>query len=285
MLNVVVMTMVYNDGSNLHRWMRHYQRHVKHLLVIDHGSDDGSTENIAPAERLRLPRSPFDDAARVNFVNDVQRYFLRHFDAVIYTDSDELIVPDPHVFTTITEYVSSMSSPFSRPVGFNIVHQREKEPALDPARPILSQRTAFEFRSPMCKPVIVREPTRWSEGFHASDKPVHADPALWLFHTKWADYEIAINRLRFTRNMAWSDHALTAGWGAHQRQSEEAHTRERFYEPNAALKKQGRLAYLPAHAEANRFNRELVLDESGFWVVPFFVGRIFASLPYMHDLI
>lgn len=280
-MKIIAMTMVYNDGSNLQRWLQHYRRQVGYLLVIDHGSDDGSTEDIAPARRLRLPRSPFDDVARVDFCNDLQRHLLLHFDAVVYTDSDELIIPDPCAFSTLSEYICSMNSPFGRPVGFNIVHMRHKEPPLDPTRSILSQRSLVQFRSPMCKPTIVREPARWSPGFHACDQPVRADPALWLFHTKWSDYETAIRRLDFTRKMAWTDRALTANWGSHQRQSDESHTRERFYEVEIAAQQQVIPANLPADEEAYRFNRGLALDECGFWTVPFFIGRVFVLPQYV----
>lgn len=81
-MTAIAFTMVYNERENLPRWLRHYGAHVDRLLVLDHGSDDGSTEDLATAERIRVPRSPPDAGLRVALINDMQRHLLRHHAAV-----------------------------------------------------------------------------------------------------------------------------------------------------------------------------------------------------------
>ena len=95
---IAIMTMVYNESTNLPIWIGHYRRTAPsaNLFVIDHGSDDGSTAPVSGVTRIPLPRGELDERDRTFLINSLQQGFLRYYDIVIYADCDELLVPDPN---------------------------------------------------------------------------------------------------------------------------------------------------------------------------------------------
>lgn len=126
---------------------------------------------------------------------------------------------------------------------------------------------------------------RWAPGFHACDQRAPADSNLYLFHIKYSDYDTALRRLAVTREIAWSERALAADWGFHQRESDAWTTRHVFDEAEEALAAQGTPADLPANIEADRFNGGLTRNEDGFWESPHLEGRIFAVPGAMQDMV
>jgi hypothetical protein len=275
-MNIVAITMVYNEGATLARWLRHYGSHLglSNLLLVDHGSDDGSTRDVDGAGIIRLPRSNFDDIQRADFISELQRDLLRYYDAVVYTDCDEIIVPAPAHFSNLRTYIEEMTEECVRPIGIDLLHVRSSEPRLDPLRPVLKQRHFGMFRSVLCKPLITKTPIRWLPGFHHCDKFVLPDPNLVLFHTKSADYESALQRLKITRTMPWSPRALELGIGAHARSTDEQVTNAQFEEPGRMLKSKGAQEFAGFGSEIEEFRNQLSLIQ-GFYRCPAFAGQVY----------
>jgi hypothetical protein len=91
------------------------------------------------------------------------------------------------------DYLERNSSPeVLAPTGLNLLHLVDAEPALDPAQPLLGQRRHAKFVSRMCKPAIKRVPVRWASGTHGVDQPFDVRNDLFLFHAKYADYDMAM---------------------------------------------------------------------------------------------
>lgn len=244
-MHVAIVTMVYNERVNLPLWVRHYTRHCPGaaLFVMDHGSDDGSTNCVHGVSIVAFPRSPFDDQTRMELVADFQRALLRRYDIVIYTDCDEMLVADPQIHSSLAGFLGTVKSDVIAPVGVNLHHLLGTEPAIDLALPILGQRQYGRFASSMCKPSIARVPLHWVPGFHWCDQMADYRSDLYQFHLKWMDLEASLGRLRLTRSMAWSARALHHNWAPRQRQSDQERIREEFEAPAQSVTAHGAMPF------------------------------------------
>ncbi len=203
-----VFTMVKNEARRLPVWLNYYKKHFgsENLFILDHGSTDGSTTGISERALVIPVHRPItrDHTWIKTVVENFQRFLLNSYEAVIYTDADEIIVPDPSRYAGLSDYVRAMTQPVARCTGFNIVHYPEEAP-LDFAAPILAQRRFMHAAPQYNKTLISRVPLHWELGFHTSfefDK-TDPDPDLALFHLHRADYEFA---------RAWHEESAKGKW-------------------------------------------------------------------------
>jgi glycosyl transferase family 2 len=239
--NIAIMTMVYNESTNLPIWMRHYRRIAPNanLFVIDHASDDGSTALLSGVNKIPLPRNELDERDRTFLINSLQQGFLRYYDIVIYTDCDELLVPDPAKSAKLDTYLWDQPYSYASPVGINVLHIADIEPPIDVTRPLLLQRRYGQFRSTLCKPVITRIALTWEPGFHNSNRRPNIDKNLYLFHIKQIDKDEALRRQHIVQQLPWSAADIEANHGAHHRYDDERFVREFFLDPANELQQLG----------------------------------------------
>ena len=211
---VAAVTMVYNESEYLPIWLNHYGKQVgiENCYVVDHGSDDGSTDFIGPASVVRIPRSPYEPHKQSSFNSGFCSSLLEWYDWVIYSDVDELLLADPKYYSNLNDYCSHPLPPIVTAIGLNIAHRIGIESDLDFGEPITRQRSYVFCASSMCKPLLISRPIRWSPGSHSSDAPMIFD-RLYLFHLRWFDLKSGLRRLQKTRKMAWA----RTDAGVHQR--------------------------------------------------------------------
>jgi hypothetical protein len=209
-MKVAAITMAYNEVSFLPIWARHYSAQVgaSHCYVVDHGSDDGSTDNLGPINRIKIPRSPQDDGKRAKFVSEFCESLLNWYDWVLYTDTDEIVIADPARSKNLIEYCKTCSLDTVTAYGFNVLQVLGEHPFSEDL-PVLTQRSWMQFSSPMSKPTLTRTPIKWTAGFHVADADIQHDD-LYLFHLRWFDLDISARRLARTRSQAWQYE--DAGW-------------------------------------------------------------------------
>ena len=272
-MQIAIITMVYNEHANLPLWIRHYTSHCPGatLFVLDHGSDDGSTHGLTGVNLIPLPRTPFDDQTRVDFVADLQHALLRFYDVVICTDCDEMLVADPRKHASLASFLASTRSDVIAPVGLNVHHLRGIEAPIDLTAPILGQRRYVRFASGVCKPSIARIPLLWGPGFHWCDHAKDYRSDLYQFHLRRMDLALSLKRLQLTRGMAWSEQALRH-WAPRQRQTDEERVREEFDGPAEDFRTHG-AAPFEFHTEMKRHFDSLRLCD-GLYRGEFFRGPI-----------
>jgi hypothetical protein len=271
---IAIMTMVYNERNNLPIWIRHYRRIAPsaNLFVLDHSSDDGSTESLYGVYKIPLPRDSLDERDRAFLINSLQEGFLRYYDIVIYTDCDELLVPDPAKSATLEAHLRDRSYSYASPIGINVLHIVAVEPPIDFTRPLLHQRRYGQFHSNMCKPVVTRVPLKWEPGFHTCDQAINIDEDLYLFHTKQIDKDQGMRRQHLSRQLPWSRTAIEASHGAHHRYDDDRFVREFFLDPTNQLRDLGAHDFV-FDSEIARLRKE-THELSGVFQVPDFKGPV-----------
>nr|WP_294525623.1 glycosyltransferase family 2 protein [uncultured Rhodopila sp.] len=199
------VTMTYNESHFMPIWAKYYGGLFgpENCYVIDHGSDDGSTSDLGGMNILRIPRSPKHNLKRANFISNFVSSLLEWHDTVLYTDIDEMLVPDPDVYTSLVDFCDRMQHPAVTAIGMNIHHVPE-EPPIQEGYPVLEQRRWGRFLFSMCKPLVTRVPIKWVPGFHTANHPMVFDN-LYLFHLHDYDDATTIRRLAMTRDMPWGD--------------------------------------------------------------------------------
>lgn len=189
------MTMVRDEGLTLPRWIDYYGGQVgqTNLIVLDDNSIDGSTQDL-PCTVFRLPPPPWKrpwSKTRLQLANSLSRGLLACHDAVIFTDVDEFLVPDPARYVGLSDYLASTADRrVVAPLALEVLHNDRLEPALDENSPLLQQRRFVKFSPAMCKPLVKRVPQNWDGAFHRIHAPFEVDPDLWMLHLKYADVTV-----------------------------------------------------------------------------------------------
>lgn len=189
--SVAVMTMARDEGAMLGRWVRHYAAQVgaEHVYVVDDQTTDGSTDDLAgPVLRIPPLRKRGFEPSRMEVMAGLSAGLLAAYDAVVFCDTDEFIVPDPDHHASLLHYVAAR--PGRQAVGvtaLNVVHDVSREGPLRDDAPVLSQRALAKFAPLMCKPSLKWVPARWAHASHGIECPYAVDPELFMFHLKFAD--------------------------------------------------------------------------------------------------
>lgn len=205
MSNVAAITIVYNEKFKLPRWLEYYSRQLgpKNCYVVDHGSDDGSTEGITNSQIIRLPRTPYDNQTRVDAISSLAAFLLKYFDYVLYVDCDEILVADPGLYSSLGDFCNKMDPEYLYSIGVDVVHKLDEEAPLRPGEPVLRQRSYANFSAAMCKPNLTRVPVHWARGFHSHQHPP-VFHQLFNFHLRYADLDEGLGRLSVTRGLDWA---------------------------------------------------------------------------------
>ncbi len=191
---VAAVTMVKDEAVMLPLWARHYGERLgaDHVVVLDNDSRDGSTDDLdVEVRRLgELPGGSAFERARLDAVNLVAGELLETFDWVVFTDVDEFLVVDPARSGSFKHVLADATGSAVAPLALNVVQDLAAEAPLDPARPILDQRSYAQFAPVMCKPSSKRVPDTWGSASHGLRGPYDVRSDLFMLHLKFADLDL-----------------------------------------------------------------------------------------------
>jgi hypothetical protein len=229
------LTIVQNESLFLPIWLGYYSRFFdpEDIYVLDHDSDDGST---AAGGFVRIPVShpTFDNTWMVSTVERLQRELLERYEVVLVVDVDEIVAPDP-AWGTLEDYLARFDEDWVNCLGYEVLHMREREPPFTPGVPVLEQRGWWYPNDLYDKPSIARIPLEWRPGFHGRrDYHFNLDPDLRLIHLHRMDYDICRARHERWTAMPWNEKDLEAGWGTHNRVTQNGEFERWFYTDSTA---------------------------------------------------
>lgn len=207
-----VFTMMSHEEVMLPIWLSYYSRYFKgdDIYVLTHNSkEEHMRESREKFKFNELPRNYgeiFNTSEQLSIVKQFQKELLATYDYVLYTDIDEIVVPDPDLFTSLSEFIDQCNDDYVYAKGYEVIHNRDLEPALDLSQPpLLQQRKYWAFNINISKPLLSRISLSWINGFHQLEEDntyekvsYKINPRLYLLHLKRMDWDIAKDRFEYT---------------------------------------------------------------------------------------
>ncbi len=192
-----IFVMVKNENVFLPIWLKYYSRYIDgaDIYVFDHRSTNGSVQKCLDdftfnTVRLDYPFS-FDHIWFKYVAVNVQKRLLDHYEYVIFTDVDEIIIADVNKYKGLDDYIQKLDNSFVRCIGYDLIHVPLREEPYNASGSVLSQRM-FMYRTEWYnKTLIARQPLNWDVGFHTVDNlHLNLDTDLMLMHIHKLDFDL-----------------------------------------------------------------------------------------------
>ncbi|TDQ00414.1 glycosyltransferase family 2 protein [Labedaea rhizosphaerae] len=226
-----VFTLVRDEQVFLPIWLRYYQQFFapQDIHVLDHG---GAHELADRFDFTRIPihQPVFGAEWQRDTVQHHQHELLDRYDVVLFVDADEIVAPDPRT-GDLGDYLDNFDEDFVTCQGYELLHVTDREPAFDPAKPVLAQRSWWYRNDVYSKSLLARVPMLWNLGFHHRlDQKKNVDPLLYLIHLHRMDYETCLARHRNRAAFPRAEKDRAQGWGYQNRITDPVGFREWFYQ-------------------------------------------------------
>ena len=143
-MKIAAFTFVQDDDPFIPVWERYY------------------TPQFDTVDRVKYNHAgKFDPGTALSQVITMFTKLLDGHDVVLFSDLDEMIVPNPNKYSGLRDYIEQRS-PFDyiQTFGFDVIHA-PGEDALDFSAPILPQRTKMIQNGLYSKPLITTRVLSW----------------------------------------------------------------------------------------------------------------------------
>ena len=171
-----VFTIVKNEDYFLPIWIKHYQRFFDNsdIYVLDHQSDDGSTNNLEVNVINVVNELTFDHQWLVDIVETHQAKLLEEYECVLFAESDEIIYClDKPLNEMIDDFLEDTSD-FVTAHGFEI--KQNNEPNISINDEIIKNRNYWFESFSYSKTLLSKKKLNWIWGFHY---PIKEKSKLW----------------------------------------------------------------------------------------------------------
>lgn len=195
-----VYTIVKNESYHLKKWLNHYKKYfsTEDIYILDHDSDDGSTDNLDVNVIKISNKFVFDHRWMNAVVTEQQVKLLEKYECVLFSEVDEIIysikVP---LDKRISLFLKDRSSNYLKCKAYNIFQNFEnKEKDLEESDLILDYRDYWNRDVDYDKILLTKVPITWTLGFHylSSGESPSISEDLYLLHTHYFDLHLTIKR-------------------------------------------------------------------------------------------
>ena len=220
--NICALTMVRNDDFFLRKWVEYYGAQLgrENLYIFFDGRDQIPGEfcngtNVASVDHANVSVHE-GDRLRSRFLSQKAAELFLRYDAVIGTDVDEFIVPDPASGHSLPEFIEKEASycryRFFRcisPLGVDVGQNLREEGPVDGSAPFVGQRRYAKLSTRYSKASILLRPAVWGSGFHrVKGHNFHIAKDLYLFHFGCVD----LDRIKAKLS---DEERVREGWSRH----------------------------------------------------------------------
>ena len=269
---IAAITMARDDEFFLSRWIAYYGKQfgTENLYILLDGTDQAIPKNAGNAHITKLPHTPMSRAAgdkyRIGKLSDLANELLETYDIVIGCDTDEFLIVDPNIKTTLAQYLSNIKPRTSvSGLGLDIGQNMKHEQTLDMGAPLLEQREYALMSTRYTKPVVLMRHAHWGSGFHhIKGHSFHIDKNLYLLHFGAVDMKMLETKAA-ARGADWLNHLKRRGNGtinavtnktAHgEKYLGRARIMQRIFRPIYAIGKPGMLGIKWVVKIPNRFKK------------------------------
>lgn len=228
------ITIVHNEAVFLPIWLGYYSRFFgpQDLYVLDNETTDGSVERDGFV-RIPVANNEVDHIWMRETIEGLQHELLDRYDTVLVTDVDEIVSPVPE-WGDLGQYIDRLEEEWVNCMGYEVLHMRDREPALDTRKPVFDQRGWWYPNDAYDKPALATEPMTWKAGFHArADSHARFDPDLRLIHLHRMDYDLCLQRHRIRNRRRWAERDQREAWAVHNQITEEHEFARWFFEDSS----------------------------------------------------
>lgn len=212
MAKCAFFTLVRNEKFFLPLILKYYSKYFnpEDMYVLDHDSNDGSTDNLA-CNHVRVTHEFVDHVWMLDTVRNFQKQLLKQYEYVLFAEADEIVFAKEG----LDNFIKGIKDESVRCTGYDVCQHREIERnPYDTTKSVLSQRSYWIRSELYSKPLLARVPLDWCLGFHnAGNASQEFNPNLLLMHLHKFDFNTACIRHAERKNMKWHPTDVTNGWG------------------------------------------------------------------------
>jgi len=192
-----VFTIVKDEKFFLPIWVKHFSKFFEQqdIYVLDHQSSDGCTDGLQCNVIQVENHLAFDHQWLCNTIQNFQSHLLNNYNAVIFSEVDELIysIGGLNLTEYITEFIHS-EAPYITCVGYEVFHDMKNEKPYKIDKPLFSQRKNWFKHALYDKTLLTKIPLNYQWGFHNCDHNKVFDNKLFLCHLHRFDFPLMLER-------------------------------------------------------------------------------------------
>ena len=209
-----VFTLGRDEVFHLPQWIAYYSQHfdAHDMYVLDHESSEPAvhealgefTGNVISVKNDVV----FNHGWLLSTVHGMQRELLERYDYVLYTDTDEIVIPSSG---NLREFIERADQPAYRCIGYELVgDQMHRSGMYD-------------------KTLLSSHPLTWDYGYHTAQPGIDPSGELLLYHLHRMDFDHAWEKnLRWARQM-WDAEAVARGYSIQNQITDVELFKEWFY--------------------------------------------------------
>ena len=215
MSRCAAFTMVHDERYHLPQWIAYYSQHIdaEDLYILDHQSTDPAT--VAALEAFNGNVIPvtndvvFDHEWLLQTVQSTQARLLEDYDYVLYTDTDELVIP---ANGTLRDFIAHADQPAYRCTGYELIHDQ------------------MHHSEMYNKTLLAAHPLTWNYGYHSSIPEYPANGDLFLYHLHRMDFDEAWAKNMRLAQKQWDATAITYGFSIQNQHTDIERFKQWFYD-------------------------------------------------------